>query len=105
MGPMSIYRLAPDIGPVDAYDAKLLGLLKELGDIVMQDDRGPDGKSDIGKFDRLHHWHLGAVMKYGADLIRWGVAISEIQRLMGAPANTVDFLEAELLRLTNGTRY
>lgn len=84
---------------MDAYDGKLLDMMKELGDIVMLDDRDPDGKSDIGKFDRLHHWHLGAVLKYGAELIRWGVAFSEVQRLMGAPMDSVDQLEYELLEV------
>lgn len=84
---------------MDAYDGKLLELMKELGDIVMQDDHSPNGDSDIGKFDRLHHWHLGALMKYGADLIRYGVAVSELLRMFGAPIGAVDALEAELQRI------
>ena len=75
---------------MDAYDGKLLGLMRELGDIIEQDD-GPD----IGKFDRIHHWHIGAAIKYGSDFIRWGLALAEVERFMGAPVNDVDRLEAQ----------
>jgi len=80
---------------VDPYDGKLLLLFRELGDIVMVDD-GPD----IGKFDRIHHWHVGAAIKYGAEILRLGLAIAEVQRTLGATESVVDQLEVELLSLT-----
>ena len=89
---------------MDPYYGKLLEVMRDFGDVVMQDDHDSYGNSDIGKFDRLHHWHLGAMVKYGSDLMRVGVAAAEVMRTLGAPANSIDRLEAELLAVTNGTR-
>jgi len=88
---------------VDAYDARLLELMKELGDILLEDD-----KDDVGKFSfpghpsPFHHWQVGAALKYGAELIRWSVAITEVQRVLGADDVSIDRLEAQLYAITNG---
>ena len=86
---------------MDPYHVKLIGLLKDLGDVILQDDA-----DDIWKFSfeghpsPIHHWQVGAAMKYGAEALKWWLALTEAQRFLGAPTGSVDRLEAQFYAIT-----
>ncbi len=44
---------------MDEYEKldRMLEVLRGIGEIVLEDDA-----ADIGKFDRIHHWHVGALL-------------------------------------------
>lgn len=68
---------------MNRYERLVLSTVKRLGDIIMNDD-----SQDIGRFDHLHHWFIGACMKYGVDVYQAlsilgdaGKALMEFQKL------------------------
>ena len=52
---------------------RVADLLREIGRILLEDDR-----KDIGKFDRLHHWHLGVILIAISQLLKRGAELADI---------------------------
>lgn len=51
----------------------LIDFIDMIGEILMIDDM-----QDIGKFDRIHHWHIGAILKNTASAIQFIELINEV---------------------------
>lgn len=86
---------------MDPAHAKALELFKDLGEVILQDDI-----DDLYRFSfpghpsPFHHWQIGLAMKGAAEMIRWGVALSELERFLGAPVGDVERLQAQLYAIT-----
>ena len=65
------------------YVESMIEILKNIGEIVLEDDA-----PDIGKFDRIHHWHIGAAL----------IALAEIGNMISTIKSMTDEESLEDLR-------